>query len=253
MNRLERVVSGIKGLDDVLGGGLPKGRSILVVGSPGSGKTTFVTQFLYGGARAGEVGLYITLDEKPEQIKQNMSGFGWDLDGLENQGKLIFIDGTPLRKARRPIPEPYTREAASAISITVPELTLESLIRTVAKVAEEEAVQRVAVDPVTSIMLRYPEIPKRRRAILMLLDALVETGCSSLITSELRTSMLDRTFQLEEFLSQGVILLHTLVHNGNVVRAIQIEKMRGIPHDTQLRPYQIGPSGIEVFPRDKVF
>jgi len=65
--------------------------------------------------------------------------------------------------------------------------------------------------------------------------------------------MLDRAFQLEEFLSQGVILLHTIPHEGSIVRAIQIEKMRGIPHDIQLRPYQITGEGIEVFSKDRVF
>ena len=67
ISKLERVSTGIKGLDDVLRGGLPKSRTILVVGSPGSGKTTFAIQFLVGGAKAGETGLYISLDEKPER------------------------------------------------------------------------------------------------------------------------------------------------------------------------------------------
>jgi len=58
---------------------------------------------------------------------------------------------------------------------------------------------------------------------------------------------------LEEFLSHGVVLLHSLIHEGNIVRAVQVEKMRGISHDTQIRPYQFGSIGIEVFPRDKVF
>jgi KaiC/GvpD/RAD55 family RecA-like ATPase len=71
--------------------------------------------------------------------------------------------------------------------------------------------------------------------------------------SELRTSVLERRFQLEEFLSEGVVLLHTMVHEGNVIRGIQIEKMRGVAHDTQLRPYQISDSGVEVFPKDRIF
>ena len=65
--------------------------------------------------------------------------------------------------------------------------------------------------------------------------------------------MLAREFQLEEYLSHGVILLHTMVHDGNVIRAIQVEKMRGISHDAQLRPYQIEATGIDVFPKDRVY
>jgi KaiC/GvpD/RAD55 family RecA-like ATPase len=240
-------------LDEILGGGLPKGRCVLVVGSPGSGKTTFAMQFLYQGATQGERGLYVTLDEKPEQIKQNLSTFGWNIEEHERQGRLIFIDATPLRRVRPPATAEYGLEAESAITITVPELTLPTLMRTIRKVSEEEDISRIAVDPITSLMVRYYESPKRRRAMLLFFDALYSTGCTCIVTSELRTSMLERRFQLEEFLSQGAILLRTHIHAGNLVHAIQVEKMRGIPHDTQLRPYQIGPKGIEVFPKDKVF
>ena len=248
---MDRVNSGMKGLDEILNGGLPKGRTILVVGSPGSGKTTFVMQFLASGAKAGEPGLYVSLDEKPERLKADLYSFGWDIDGLEHSGKLTFIDATQLRRPAHHIGQGSVEEGA--VSLTIPELTLGSLVRTIKRVSAEEATQRVAVDPITSLMLRYPEEPKRRRALLMFFDALESTGCSCIVTSELRTSMLERRFQIEEYLSHGVVLLHTMVHDGNVIRAVQVEKMRGISHDAQLRPYQIGKSGIEVFPKDRVF
>jgi len=246
---LDRIPTGIKGLDELLGGGFPSGKCILVVGSPGSGKTTLVVQFLRGGISRDERGLYVTLEERPEEVKQNLAGFGWNLDGLEREGKLLFVDATPLRRV--------SGLRCAAVNetgvVTVPELTLHSLVRTVGKVVEEENIQRIAVDPITSLLLRYGDERKMRRAMLLLFDALMNTDATTLVTSELRTSALDREFKTEEFVSQGVILLHTLVHDGNVVKAIQIEKMRGIQHDTQLRPYQIGIEGIEVFPKDKVF
>jgi KaiC/GvpD/RAD55 family RecA-like ATPase len=250
---MERVLSGIKGLDEILGGGFPKGRTILIVGSPGSGKTIFALQFLCAGAAAGERSIYITFDEKPEQVKENVSEFGWDLDKLEAEGKILFVDATPFRRMR----------AASVVNLEGPErlplyegmseLTLDGLIETVKRLAEEEGVTRLAVDPITSLSLRYQSPMKRRRAMLKLFDALSSTGATCLVTSEMRTSMLSREFQLEEFLSQGVVLLRTGIHEGNVVRAIQVEKMRGIGHDTQLRPYLIGRNGIEAFAKDKVF
>jgi len=249
---LDRVPTGITGLDEVLRGGLPKGRTILVVGSPGSGKTTFAAQFLVGGARAGEPGLYVSLDETPERIKVDLASFGWDLDSLEEKGKLTFIDATPLKRPGHRLAEQASGRE-NPVSFTLPELTLPSLVRTIRRIAAEESTQRIVIDPITSLMLRYPEEIKRRRALLLFFDALESTGCSCLVTSELRTSELERRFQIEEYLSQGVILLHTMVHEGSIVRGIQVEKMRGISHDEQLRPYQITQTGIEVYPKDKVF
>jgi len=250
---MERVSSGVKGLDEILGGGFPRGRTVLVVGSPGSGKTILAVQFLRAGAAAGERSIYIAFDERPEQVKENVSAFGWDLDRLEAEGKIMFVDATPFRRTRAASVAIYERRGDLPLHEVVPEVTLSGLIDTVKRLAEEEDVTRLAVDPITSLSVRYESLTKRRRAMLMLFDALSSTGSTCLVTSEMRTSMLSRSFQLEEFLSQGVVLLRTSIHEGNVVRAIQVEKMRGIAHDTQLRPYLIGQNGIEVFAKDKVF
>ena len=247
---MDRVSSGVKGLDEILGGGFPKGRTILVVGSPGSGKTILAIQFLHAGAVAGERSIYITFDEKPEQVKQNVSEFGWDLDRLEGEGKIMFVDATPFRRAGS-----VERQEQRSLPFqeVLPEISFGGLVDTVKRLADEEDVTRLAVDPITSLSVRYQSPVKRRRAMLMLFDALSSTGATCLVTSELRTAMLSRRFQLEEFLSQGVVLLRTGIHQGNVVRAVQVEKMRGIAHDTQLRPYAIGQNGIEVYAKDKVF
>jgi len=246
---MDRVVSGIKGLDEALGGGLPKGRCVLIIGSPGSGKTTMSIQFLVHGAAEDERGLYVSLDERPERVKENLADFGWDLDGLERAGKLIMVDGTPIRRVRGS----QLGLAQETGLIRLPELTLGRLMEVITKLVDEEGMQRVVVDPITSLMLRYDELGRRRKAMLAFFDMLTETGCTSLVTTELRINLLERRFQLEEFLSQGVILLHTIVHDGTVIRAIQIEKMRGIECDTQLRPYQLTKDGMVVFPKDRIF
>jgi len=250
---MDRILSGVSGLDELVGGGIPKSRCVLVVGSPGSGKTTLAMQFLRQGAEGEERALYVTMDESPTQIKENLSSFQWNLDKLEREGKLFFIDATPIRHSRTRTVE-YVGSGTTSDSIAFPsDLTLKELIRTVSKVVEEEKIQRIVVDPITSIMLRYERATRRRRAMLMFFDGLEGTGCSSVVTTELRTGMLDREFQLEEFLSQGVILLHTILHEGSIIRAIQIEKMRGTYHDVQPRPYQITAKGVEVFPKDRIF
>lgn len=249
---MERVSSGVKGLDEILEGGFPKARTILIVGSPGSGKTILAIQFLRAGALKGERSIYVTFDERPEQVKENMSAFSWDLDRLEGEGKIMFVDATPFRRMKAASSE-HERRTGILVQDALPEITLRALVETVRRLAEEEDVTRLVVDPITSLSVRYQSPIKRRRAMLMLFDALSSTGATCLVTSELRTSMLTRRFQLEEYLSQGVVLMRTGIHEGNVVRAVQVEKMRGIAHDTQLRPYTIGQNGIEVFAKDKVF
>jgi KaiC/GvpD/RAD55 family RecA-like ATPase len=250
---MERVSSGVKGLDEILEGGFPKARTILIVGSPGSGKTILAIQFLRAGALKGERSIYVTFDERPEQVKENMSAFSWDLDRLEAEGKIMFVDATPFRRMKTAVTSgPEGRAGLLTIDV-LPEITLRALVETVRRLAEEEDVTRLVVDPINSLSVRYQSPIKRRRAMLMLFDALSSTGATCLVTSELRTSMLTRKFQLEEYLSQGVVLMRTGIHEGNVVRAVQVEKMRGIAHDTQLRPYTIGQNGIEVFAKDKVF
>ena len=225
----------------------------MVVGSPGSGKTILAIQFLRAGAADGERSIYITFDERPEQVKENVSAFGWDLDRLEAEGKIMFVDATPFRQARATSTGRLEARSGLTMQSVIPEVTLGTLVETVKRLAEEEGVTRLAVDPITSLLVRYHSPVKMRHAMLLLFDALSSTGATCLVTSEMRTAMLTRKFQLEEFLSQGVVLLRTGIHEGNVVRAIQVEKMRGIAHDTQLRPYLIGQNGIEVFPKDKVF
>jgi len=96
---LDYVPTGIPGADKILGEkGIPRGHSILICGGPGSGKTTFAIQFLYKGATEhGEPGLYISLDEDPEDVKRNMSKFEWNLGELEKEKKLAFINVSPVR------------------------------------------------------------------------------------------------------------------------------------------------------------
>ncbi|MCJ7760472.1 AAA family ATPase [Candidatus Bathyarchaeota archaeon] len=248
---MQAIQTGTKGLDDLLGGGFPKGKCILVVGSPGAGKTILLMQFLKSGALADERGLYVTMDETPEQIKNNLSSFGWNIDKLEEEGKLLFLDATMMRQSG------LRRQSGLLLGheeiTSEPRMTVRFLVETLSRIIKEEDIQRIAIDPITSIMLRYDQPSRRRRAMLMFFESLTESGCTSLVSTELRTSMLRRAFQLEEFLSQGVILMHMFVHSGNVIRAIQVEKMRGTAHDTQLRPYQITSTGVEVYPKDRVF
>lgn len=243
----ERIPTGIKGLDDMLGGGLPSERCVLVCGGPGSGKTIFGIQFLYNGVtNYGETGLYITLDESPSKLSKDMAAFGWDLERLQKDRKLVIVDASPIRT----IP---ANVKVGNFSIHKKDFSMLSLAHIIKTKAQELHSKRLVIDPITMFVLQYPEITERRNAIVNLFEGLTDLGTTNLLMSELRVNIPEREIQPEEFLSDGVLVFHNFVNGGRIVKAIQIEKMRGISHDYELRPYKIVKHGIEVFAREKFY
>lgn len=247
---MDRIESGIKGLDYLLGGGLPRGKCILLVGGPGSGKTIFGIQFLISGAKADEPGMYISLDEKPDEIKAEMASFKWDLEDFERHGKLFFIDATSLRRI---IINKGIDYSIKRRQFDFGPITLENVLETTIDLVREEGIKRIVVDPITALTMCYDDPTEKRAALLNFFDSLSATDCVSIITSELRAPQLNGEFQVEEFLAQGVIVLDTIMHEGTLIKAILIEKMRGIEHDVQYRPYRITKNGIEIFHKDRIF
>ena len=240
------VPTGIHGVDKILADkGIPKGHTILVSGGPGSGKTTFAIQFLYIGAtQHNESGVYVTLDEEPSEIKKNMSKYGWDLNRLEEEKKLIFINVSPVRVAP---------SETGLIQIGMKEFRLIKLLEAIKKCVKEVNAERVVVDPITIFTLQYPNDIERIYAMRDLLRDLRQTGSTNLMISELRGTGWEREHQFEEYLTQGVILLRTFPKDGRLVRVFQVEKMRGLAIDNQPRPYEISAKGIEVHPGATVY
>ena len=241
------VPTGIPGADKVLGDrGIPRGHSILICGGPGSGKTTFAIQFLYKGATDyGEPGIYISLDEDPEDVKKNMSQFGWDLGELEREKKLTFINVSPVRTS--------TSDKAGLIQLGMKEFKLIKLLEAIRASIEEIQAKRVVIDPVTFFMLQYPDEIERIYAMKDLIADFGKSDCTYLLVSELKGTGLEREHQFEEYLAQGVILLRTLMKDDKLIRMFQVSKMRGLAVDNQPRPYDISSSGVEVYPTLTVF
>ena len=241
------VETGIPGVDEILGNqGIPGGHTVLINGGPGSGKTTFGIQYIYQGAtQFDEPGLYVTLDEDPQDIKTNMLSYGWDLDQLEKEIKLVFVNVSPVRTT--------SSEKAGLVQLGMKEFKLVKLLEAVKQGIQEIRAKRVVIDPVTMFMLQYPDEIERIHAMRDLITELRITGSTHLLISELRGTGLEREYQFEEYLSQGVILLRTAVKEDRLIRMFQVEKMRGVDVDTQPHPYEISENGIEVFPSLTVF
>ena len=213
---------GIPGVDQILAGmGIPKNHTILVCGGPGSGKTTFAIQFLYVGAtQYGESGVYVTLDEEPQDIRVNMLKYGWDLKKLEDAKKLLFINVSPVRVA--------PSERTGLIQIGMKEFRLIKLLEAIRKGIDELDAKRVVIDPITIFTLQYPDEVERIYAMRDLLRDLRNTDSTNLLISELRGTGWEREHQFEEYLTQGVILLRTFLKGSRLTRVFQVEKMRGL-------------------------
>jgi KaiC/GvpD/RAD55 family RecA-like ATPase len=244
---LDYISTGVAGIDQLLDGkGIPSGHTVLISGGPGSGKTTFGIQFLFEGAtKFNEPGLYVTLDEDPEDIKKNMAAFSWDLDALEKDIKLIFVNVSPVRSK--------SSEKPGLMQLGMKEFKLIKLLEAIRQGIEDIQAKRVVIDPVTMFMLQYPDETERIHAMKDLIVELRKTDCTHMMISELRGTGMEREYQFEEYLSQGVILLRTTQKGDKIIRMLQVEKMRGIDADTQPRPYEISEEGIEVYPSLTVF
>jgi KaiC/GvpD/RAD55 family RecA-like ATPase len=229
----------------MLNGGLPSGRSILVCGGPGSGKTIFGLQFLLNGvSMENENGLFVSLDESTEHIREEAAGFGWDLEKLEKEQKLIIVDASPIRTVPGDV-------KIGGISIGKGDFSMMNLMGIVSSKAAKAQVKRVVVDGITNLIIQYPKVFDQRMAMLQLLEVVSSLGSTNILTGENRATSLTREVSPEEFLCQGVIVFHVFRENSQLVRAVQIEKMRGIAHDQQIRPYRITNKGLVVYSREE--
>jgi circadian clock protein KaiC len=242
-----QIPSGIAGLDTMLNGGLPSGRCVLICGGPGSGKTILCMQSLYHGAtQLDEPGLFVSLDESVCQLREEMKSFGWKIEELEKKGKLAIVDASPIRHLPGEI-------KVGDSWIGKRNFSMLSLIEVIRERANKIEAKRVVVDPIIALMLQYPSSSEKRAAVLDLVELLSSLDVTSFITTELRSVALERQIRAEEFLAHGVIVLSSFVDNKEIIRGLQIEKMRGINHDNQIRPYKITEKGFEVFAEEQSF
>jgi KaiC/GvpD/RAD55 family RecA-like ATPase len=242
---LDFVPTGINGVDELLGGkGIPKGYIVILLGSPGSGKTIFAIQFLYKGATLyNEPGVYVTLDEHPTYVKIQALGFGWNLEEVEKENKLIMLDGSPIRT----LPG---ETKIGGVTIGRKDFSLISLVKWIKDSVSKINAKRLVIDPINVFTVQYPNEAERRFAMMELMHEIAETGCTTLLISELMETGIERHYQFEEYLAQGVILIRKVIKPGGVARVFQIEKMRCLEHDTQAHAYKITQNGIEVYPSE---
>ncbi len=233
---VEKVPTGIATFDVIAKGGLPKNRTTLVSGTAGSGKTVLAMQFLIEGIRKfGEPGVFVTFEESLNDIRQNMNNFGWNLDQLEKDGKLIFVDASPD-------PEVETVESGS--------FDLGALLARVQNAVRKVKAQRVSVDSLGAMFSQFSDQSVVRRELFRIAWALKHMGVTALLTAE-RVNDYGPVarFGIEEFIADNVMILRNVLDAENRRRTIEILKFRGTDHQKGEYPFTIiGDRGFVVIP-----
>jgi KaiC/GvpD/RAD55 family RecA-like ATPase len=239
-----RVPTGIPGFDELIEGGFIEDDVILLTGGPGAGKSTFGIQYLYEGVtRYNEPGVYITFDESPARIMRNMWRHNWDLERLIKENKLRIIRTDPLRYSR------YIKRLNTDEKVDAEEKTLESVLAQIYNNVQQIGAKRLFIDSITTLKLSRDPVSVRF-ILLEFIKSIEGLYCTTLISSENKYG--PDTFNVEEYLAEGVISLNVSRIGSERVRSIEILKMRGVKHDESIHPYRITDAGIVIDPYESL-
>lgn len=234
MSHVQKLPTGIEGFDDICHGGLPIGRSTLVSGTSGTGKTILSLHFLYNGIKHyNEPGVFVTFEESPLDIIRNASSFGWDIQAMVDQNKLFILDASP---------DPDGQDVAGSFDLS-------GLIERINYAIRKYKARRVAIDSMTAVFQQYDAISVVRREIFRLIARLKSIGVTTVMTTEreLEYGPVAR-YGVEEFVSDNVVILRNVLEGERRRRTVEILKLRGTTHMKGEFPFTLGSHGMSVFP-----
>jgi circadian clock protein KaiC len=236
---VQKLATGIASFDLIAHGGLPINRTTLLSGTAGSGKTVFAIQFLAAGIAAGENGVFVTFEESPRDIRQNMRSFGWDLAEWEQAGKLAIVDASPD-------PEVEIIESGS--------FDLGALLARVENAVRKVGAKRVSVDSLGAMFSQFQDQSLVRRELFRIASALKTIGVTAVMTAE-RTEDYGpiARFGVEEFIADNVMVLRNVLEEEKRRRTIEIVKFRGTDHQKGEFPFTIvANEGLVVIPLSSI-
>jgi KaiC/GvpD/RAD55 family RecA-like ATPase len=225
-----RVSSGVPGFDGLVEGGLLKNRLYVVSGPPGSGKTTFSSQFITDGAKSGENCLYVTMHETKEELMQDMSGYGFGFDQVMASGKVQFLN-LMTESGKRTITQFGTDGG---------------LTNRIVAFLEHQDIDRAVID---STMLLQHFFENMSDEITGFLSALKQTETTTVLISEMTDPS---SYDDEHYLAHGVIFFHNYLENGGMTRGVQVIKMRGTAIDCDIRAIEFSDEGLRVLADRKI-
>jgi circadian clock protein KaiC len=233
---VEKVITGISGFDEALDGGVPKGRSTLIVGGTGTGKTVLLNCFLYQGImQFKENGVYVTFEEDKSDIIKNVRSFGWHYDSLIAQKKLAFVDAGGLRELSFESGQNYD---------------LSPLIERVKYALKKVKAKRVVIDSIDSLFSRFENKDAIRKALCQLTAGLRDMGITTLITTEKIGLEQGLTrYGIEEFVADGVIELELIKGQQQFLRRMYVVKFRGTGFRSGIVDFDITNEGLTIYPK----
>ncbi len=233
MRPVAKAETGIAGFDEITGG-LPRGRTTLVEGGPGSGKTVFALQSLRHGIELGEPALFVAFEEDPERIVSNVAAFGWDLSAIRDK-QLFFMDGRP-----------------SLDLVYAGDFDLTGLLATLDAWVADTGARRIVFDALDILLLLLPDAASQRREAYRLQDWLLERSLTAMITAKASHDKTAAAYQGEEVFSFmqfmvdcSVFFSHRLVH-GVSQRSLRVLKYRGSGFEENEFPFVISADGFQV-------
>lgn len=236
---IERVKTGIPGLDELIEGGFPRNDTILIAGKAGTGKSILATQFIYKGATEyNEPGVLVTLEEPPHLIKRNMLRFGMDLEKLENEKKIAIVDLSP------------SKEVTPVTIGEYPSFDLSGLEAIILNHVKKIKAKRVVLDTLSIMAYKFKSRDILREEFFKLAATITRAGCTLLLTSEIPAQEQGLgVFDIEAFLASGVIVLYNeKISDTSRSRSIEVLKLRGSKHSSRIHSMRITDEGIRVWP-----
>ena len=232
---MKRIKTGIPGMDEILGGGIPERNVVLLSGGPGTGKSIFSQQFIYRGLEMGEPGVYVTLEEHPLQVKKNMENFGWKVDEYEEEGKFAIVDAFTAGIGSYAEKEKYVVRDPDDVR---------ELIDVLRRAINDVGAKRVVIDSVTTLYLTKPVAA--RNVVFQLKKVLAGLGCTALFVSQV--SVAERGFGGPgvEHGVDGIIRLDLDEIDGELKRSLIVWKMRGTAHSMKRHAFEITDKGIVI-------
>lgn len=223
---VSKLATGVPGFDFVALGGLPAGRSTLVSGAAGCGKTVFSAQFLVGGIESdGTPGIFVTMEDRPGAIRENMAGFGWRLEEWEASGKWGFVDVSP---------------DLDLDELVVGDFDLDALLARIRHAVDELGAERVAIDSVDVLFSQFEDRPRVRRELFRLTRLLDDMGMTTVVTAEAPPGGDDATRHgIEEYVSDNVVVLRNRPYQSFRQRTLEVLKFRGTDHQKGEFPFTI--------------